>query len=414
MVAYQLARYSYSFQSCLCEIIRDDPNFATYDLFEQFERLIMDPLLEVKESLPSGLVIVLDSLDECQNTEGVQTILGAILRYASDISAICRFLVTSDPGLVTTLPTLMPRVLRLHCLDQSSAEQDIATYFALELETLAVTDDQTELLTERAKDSFIYAVICARFIWSCCLNVGMSKFKLPPILEAILRQPREKQGLLDGLYTTILTSILEDSNVDWETANIRLVLQAILFVKHPMSVDSLAGILRLNGRNEVLPLLGSLLPILHVSESGDNVFIFHRSFRAFATHPQRSGMFYCDNRQGNHDLACLCLDLLQDKLRFNICERELSWVLDRDIDGLSDRAQQNISPELIYACRYLGDHAESAASSDILVSKLNEFLSNHLLSWMEVLNLRQCIHEGVSVLSRIEKWLLVSKSFSLS
>lgn len=224
----------------------------------------------------------------------------------------------------------------------------------------------------------------------------------------------EGQEPLDGLYMTILTSALENSDPRMpEALNAMLALQTILGTKYPMSLDTLAGFLRLDNGDQVLPLLAPLLPVLHISETGSAVFIFHQSFQAFMSDPQRSGIFYCNDLDQNRILARLCFNTMGDMLQFNICERELSYALDRDIPGLFEQAQQIIPPELMYAWLYWGSHVDSSSSapSDSLFSQIDYFLSNHLLSWMEVLNLQKCLHRGVLALSQVAIWLQASKPF---
>jgi hypothetical protein len=69
--AYQIARFSFPFQSTLCEVLGNDPDVGTRGVLMQFETPIRQPLLQVEKTLPAGLVVVIDALDECVGRSGI-------------------------------------------------------------------------------------------------------------------------------------------------------------------------------------------------------------------------------------------------------------------------------------------------------------------------------------------------------
>jgi hypothetical protein len=99
---------------------------------------------------------------------------------------------------------------------------------------------------------------------------------------------------------------------------------------------------------------------------------------------------------------------MKGQLRFNICELESSFVPDSEVADLKYRIVKNISQELSYACRFWTDHLASAATSDRLCEMVEEFLSQELLFWMEVLNLKQYMVKGTTGLWKVQGWLAVS------
>lgn len=103
-----------------------------------------------------------------------------------------------------------------------------------------------------------------------------------------------------------------------------------------------------------------------------------------------------------------CLEIMERELRFNISGREVSDVSDMDVPGLFDTVNRTISTRLLHACCFWGYYVEHTAPSETLLSAIDDFLSIHLLHWMEVLNLKHCMYEGELTLSRVEKWLRVS------
>lgn len=415
-IAYQLARYSHAFQSCLLQVLQDSPDYTTYDLYTQFEKLVQAPLLEAKYSFPTSSqpVILIDGLDECEDIDDVQTLLGTFIRCIPRLPI--KILVTSSPELVTTLQKhAMPsRVVHLYHLDQfrSSAQTDITNQLTQGLHGLRSTKGQIDSIATRAMGSFIYATTCARYMWSAELRArALNSEQIPSILDLISGPVGNGLSALDRLYMAILMSISEELGLESSEAQTGIfVLQTVICARAPMSVDTLGGLLRMD-QSELFQLLGPLFPFLHVSGDGKTVLIFHQSFCTFMLHPHHSGNFYCDVKQHNHQLALRCLEIMKSTLQFNICGREISCALDSDILGLLDQADQSISCELLHACRYWGYYVENAAPSETLHSYINDFLINDLLHWMEVLNLKRLIHEGVSVLSRVQKWLQVCFCF---
>ncbi|KAG8741637.1 hypothetical protein FRC11_014685, partial [Ceratobasidium sp. 423] len=92
-VAYQLAQLSCPFQWSLCKILETISDVSKLNMREQFETLVVGPFLEVKDLLPSGMVIVIDALDECLDTGATKLVLDTLLSQANSLPI--RFFLTS-------------------------------------------------------------------------------------------------------------------------------------------------------------------------------------------------------------------------------------------------------------------------------------------------------------------------------
>lgn len=416
-IAYQLAGRSHTFKSRLSQTLQDSPDHTTYDLDTQFEKLVRLPLLDAKQpsTTSSQLVVIINGLDECEDIDGIRTMLDVFVRCIPHLPI--KFLLTSGVKFATRLQKqgLPDRIVQAYHLDQSrpSAHTDITTHLSQELREFPLTDDPIDGIARRAKGSFIYATLCARYMWSTQLRSKSSKSEqTPSILDLISKPASKRLGALDKLYMALLTSISEGSGLDDSEAQAAIfALQTVVCARTPMSVDALCGLLRMH-RNQLFKLLGQLFPFLHVSEDGTTVLVWHQSLYAFMLNPQYSGKFHCDVRQHNQQLALICFEIMKDVLRFNISDREISCALDTDIPGLFDQAHQVISYQALHACCHWGYYVESAAPSETLFSTINDFLSNRLLHWMEALSLRKLMREGTSALSRVEKWLQTHCSYS--
>ncbi|KDN36300.1 hypothetical protein RSAG8_10922, partial [Rhizoctonia solani AG-8 WAC10335] len=96
-VAYQLARFSYPFQTALSQALSEDPDAATRDLDLQFKSLIAEPLQQTRAALPHGCVVVIDALDECEDEKSIGKFLHLLLSSLQDLELPIRFLVSSRP-----------------------------------------------------------------------------------------------------------------------------------------------------------------------------------------------------------------------------------------------------------------------------------------------------------------------------
>ncbi|KAG8677916.1 hypothetical protein FRC08_018216, partial [Ceratobasidium sp. 394] len=84
-ISYQLSRFSRPFRHAVSRVLEQDPDVHDQPLLEQLGRLIAEPLNQIGHTLPFGLVIVIDALDECHNEEGVHKLLDALLSRAQDL-----------------------------------------------------------------------------------------------------------------------------------------------------------------------------------------------------------------------------------------------------------------------------------------------------------------------------------------
>lgn len=209
-----------------------------------------------------------------------------------------------------------------------------------------------------------------------------------PLVQMLAGPPSAGRNPLDRLYTVILRSALDGP----QAQNIILILQILLRLSTPISMDAWMKLVGRDRKGDVALLLRPLLSVVHVSQDSGTVCISHPSFRNLVPHHHPHFEEFgraSDNVQQNMNIAIRrLLSIMQDTLRFNIYQLEMLHMHSLDIAGTdnSEQAQYLIPPELLYACRCWGGYVGGAASSEILLSKLREFLSHHLLHWMEVLN----------------------------
>ncbi|KAB5587972.1 Vegetative incompatibility protein HET-E-1 [Ceratobasidium theobromae] len=413
-IAYQLAQCSVPFQSALCEVLSHHRDISSAKIPKQFERLLKEPLLRVKDAIQDNLVVVIDALDECENRHGVGLILDALLEFADNLPL--QFFVTSRPE-PEVRNKLLPRdaktraVLHLHEMEESLVQADIELYLKEELQFMSPTPSQIERLAERSGKLFIYAATLVCYVQPNGRPVDPHK-RLNSVLS-ITTTPTGQYAKIDLLYATVLEEALEEKGLEkGEVEVLRLVLHTAVCVQEPVNIETLAALIRQSELEQVEVALQPLLSVLHFSHTTRVVSTLHASFPDFMFNPGWLGKYFCNVGDHGQLLARQCFEAMKNQLRFNICNLESSFLADKDVLNLKKRVDDAISPSLSYSCRYWGDHLRSAAMSNELCQALFDFLSVRLLFWMEVMNLKHEMGVGAGVLLKARSWLQVGGASS--
>ncbi|KAJ5144433.1 hypothetical protein N7476_004949 [Penicillium atrosanguineum] len=87
------------------EALRHDPDIASKSLNEQFEKLLLQPLLNLNQlgRQPQTTVIVIDALDECEHGQDIRTIIRLLLLLQQAKTVRLRIFLTSRPELPISL-----------------------------------------------------------------------------------------------------------------------------------------------------------------------------------------------------------------------------------------------------------------------------------------------------------------------
>jgi len=107
------------------------------------------------------------------------------------------------------------------------------------------------------------------------------------------------------------------------------------------------------------------------------------------------------------DAGLACLRIMNDELKFNICNLESSLIPNHDVKDLMDRIKENISDALQYSCIHWSTHVcYTPYSKDSTVPEhLDEFFKNERpLYWMEVLSLLGKVGVGIRDLQEVISW----------
>ncbi|QRV78156.1 Vegetative incompatibility protein HET-E-1 [Ceratobasidium sp. AG-Ba] len=407
-IAYQLALFSRPFRYALSNVLEKHPEAHNQTLPEQLDELVASPLRETKDTLPDGLVIVIDALDECENGDGIDRMLNALLVSVSDLPV--KFFVASRPDtqildrMRSEQGERVRRELRLHDLDKAVVYQDIKTYLSSELMHARLSSEDLDELVKRSDALFIFAATVVRYIGYS--NFSRCSQRLKQVLGNSLSPEAGNYREIDRLYEIIMNAALEDEELDdAEREEILEVLFTIICAQEPLKPKTVAALLGTGDAGSVIVSLRPLSSVLQISEPNGQITMLHESFRDYIVDQRRSKRFYCDSRQRHRSLAFRCFDIIDAAPPFNICELPSSYLMDHEVPDIDQRVQSHISDELCYACKYWYAHIDAAELANGLTDRIFEFLSTRLLLWLEIVNLKRFILHGVSMLRKLQLWI---------
>ncbi|QRV97633.1 Vegetative incompatibility protein HET-E-1 [Ceratobasidium sp. AG-Ba] len=413
-IAYQLAQFSNPFRFALFKALEQDHDLHTRRLDIQFRSLIHNPIEEVKHALPPDLIVVIDALDECEDSGSVGKILELLTLRSLTSNLPIRFLISSRPD-TEIYSRLMKPVegnpdanLVLHTLDPAIVKEDIEKYLRYELADIPLEPLHWTKLINRCGVLFIYASTAVRYIReghmidsldeALCMVLGLTQHNSDESMEA-----------LDGLYATILRAAFEKTHIQrMNRDRIKRLLLAVICVQEPVTVEVLARLLELRSGEQVRALLQPLSSVIHVVEETGAVVTLHASFTDYVLSDTGSrALYHCNPVMCHNDLALACLKQIRcNEVQFNICGIESSYIPDSGFD--MERARQNTSLTLIYACRYWAAHLVLGGQINDITEALYDFLTARVLLWIELLNLIHGTKAGVGIISRVEEWCKVS------
>jgi hypothetical protein len=408
-MASDLVKHEPGMLAGIRKALNEDSAISQRALKDQFEKLILQPLLEIKEarSQALGRIVVIDALDECEREEDIRAILQLLARTKDIQPVSLRIVVTSRPELHIRLgfkemPNGTYQDLVLHEVPKSTIEHDIRLFLEHELgairqERMLALDwpssHQIMALVELAVPLFIYAATVCRFVGT----KGRNPIKY---LEKVLEYEKSTFSQLDGTYLPALEQLLDEQKDDREEwlIEFREVVGSIVVLERPLSITSLGYLLRLS-QEEVRCRLDSLHSVLSVPNSEDvPVRLLHLSFREFLVDPQKQGKspFWVDEKSTHNKLASCCLKLMsrQSGLRQDMCSLVGPGVLRSEIDD--GAVASSLPPELQYACRYWTSHIIQSKEHIVDGDTTHLFLQKHLLHWLEAMSLMgdssRCFH----------------------
>lgn len=430
-IAVQMAKISLSFRRSICKTIVEQPDIAQQAMFEQWNKLILQPLREMEDQplLLHPIIIVVDALDECDSQEDISLILRLFVSVKDLTPPRLRILVTSRPETSIRLgframPQIIYQDLALHHVSQTVVERDIHLFLKHELNKIRARrglhlewpgEPRVKDLVDKADCLFIFAATVCRFI-DAPHGVSPEK-RLSQILQGHIAN-HLVTGNLDKTYMTILQSSITGEYSEDEQLEVveqfRRVVGSIVVLFDALSVSGLGSLIfdsRSDSTTTILGTLDSLHSVLDIPENLTSpVRLLHPSFRDFLLDHQRCSdrQFWIDEKLTHYDIIQDCLKLMSKCLKKNICSLPLASCLASEIED--HEIARCLPPHLQYACLYWVDHLQRGGYDLGENGSVHIFLRKHFLHWLEALSIMNRTSEGLSVIVRLESMLTVSKS----
>ncbi|QRV80479.1 WD repeat-containing protein [Ceratobasidium sp. AG-Ba] len=294
--------------------------------------------------------------------------------------------------------------MRLHELASDIVQTDIRTYLITELQPhMSVSEVEMNTLVLRSGVLFIYAATVVRYVSGQDYAWGATR--LADVLSVSVGNPNESTKGIDALYTAILNAAYDNTSLTKANrAQMLLVLHTVVCAREPLSQNAMAGLVELHSEQTVQAILSPLLSVLQVTDESGAITTLHESFADFLLESSRSGRFHCNAAEHNARLAKLCFEQISKQVPINICGLQSSYVFDKDVPSVNEKIDKAIPPELFYACCHWDGHVKSANANQTVAVLLFRFLSERLLLWMEIMNLKKAFAHGIQMLSEMKKW----------
>ncbi|KAK1226093.1 hypothetical protein PQX77_010960 [Marasmius sp. AFHP31] len=307
-IAHGLATTAVLIQSHIEETISRDPTILEATLEEQFQQLIVEPVLKWSRQrallgTPVGSrIVILDGLDECGDEETQSRILSIIRSaYEKTPQFPVRFLICSRPEAWIREAFVAERLRKLSktiVLDEAfMPDRDITRYYLHHFQEIATSSKynqipfpspwpsqmELEILIERSCGQFVYAATVIRFITLAYCHPIMQ-------LRIIIDRTPPRRGTspyqqLDALYEFIL-------GVHPDREELLSVLTTVIVlpedVRSPACIELVLGL----PEGQVALTLRGMHSVLDIHDRGDVIHVYHTSFIDYLADQTRSLDFH--------------------------------------------------------------------------------------------------------------------------
>lgn len=375
--------------------VENNPAIAMKGTKEQFEKLLLQPLLSLRLSDQpiQTVVIVIGALDKCEGEKDIRLILQLLLQLEKSNSVRLRVFLTSRPELPIRLgfkklakhdhKDLVP-----HKVSKEIIEDDISLFLNYRLSEIREEREpplpidwpgatNVRNLVALSVPLFIFAATICRIFKDPHWDPVDSLYKILTY--------QNNGSKLDGTYLPVLNRLLDGQNerqAKQLVQEFQQVVGTILILESPLSVISLS---RLIGLPEKVVHLRLNPPHSVLSVPDDEtlpVRLFHLSFRDFLLDPEtrEKTSLWVDEKDIHYRLTSQCLLMCQDS-RKNICGLPSDGTQRADVD------QQTINhclpPELQYSCQYWAYHLIQCTHLHDVMHDALSFLQRHFLHWVD-------------------------------
>ena len=418
-LAFQLAHRYAQFREQLLQVLSTNPGAGRGSLCSQLEKLIVGPLKVAQIST----LVVIDALDECKDTEPASALLFVLSRYVHEIPDV-KFFISSrtetpiQEGFQLESLRSITDVLDLYDVERFSVDEEIRLYIKTRLTHLKrrrggrcpdewPSSHDIDILCKKAAGLFIYASKVIKFVAS---ENHLCNERLDLILS-----PRgaAHELWIDPLYAQTLKLAFRGvvSGEEGPYSHFSTIVGTVLLAFYPPSIKTVSDLVRnYTTSSHISITLRSLNSLLNVPDSEDGpIRGFHESFTHFLTDRTRckDERFFVDPPVIHQVILFSCLDLMEERLKKNICDLDDYTILD-EVENLATRRETRIGSSLEYACRFWTRHLAKIPCHGPHIERVQEaigkFISKHLLHWIEILSIAGHLGVAIYAIHDIRRW----------
>ncbi|QPC63178.1 hypothetical protein HYE67_005409 [Fusarium culmorum] len=428
-LAYQLAFSIQGAAFFIKKTLDDNPAIVGKSTREQFQKLIQEPLSDAAAvaKAMSSVVIVIDALDECDQEADIRLLIH-IFSQAKTLRPHLRVFLTSRPELPIRLGFNEVQGsyqdLVLHEIPAQIVKHDLVVFLDDEFKKIRHDFNMTvcnerklppdwpgclvvQSLAQMAVPLFIFAATVCRFI-------GNRRRGHPSeiVRQFLNYKSRGHVSQLDRTYGPVLRSLITDIS-EYDKKHIiddfKMIVGSIVMLADPLSIWSLSQLLEVSFEvvENRLDTLHSVLSIPPIRKAP--VRLLHLSFRDYLI--TKESEFRVDERHTHQILAKQCLRVMHTALHKNICGLSFPGTRRSTVD--SSELEERMPSQLQYACMHWAYHYIVGDPKSNDNNQVHDFLTTHLLHWMEVLSLLGRAKECLNSLRSLARWLEVRLDVSM-
>ncbi|RKL50111.1 hypothetical protein BFJ70_g1278 [Fusarium oxysporum] len=406
-IARQLVANQPVLEPCIHEAVLHEPSITSKAVRVQFERLIMEPLSRCPNDFhkDTPIAIIVDALDECESDADIYLIINLLSGTRKIQRPRPRIFVTSHPDLPIRLGFNdvqgTYQDLILHEIPAQVIEHDITIFLEHETEQIKrrwnhsvaeirrlATDwpgnECIRLLTRRAAPLFIVAATECRFIAD--RRHGSPEEQLHRLLNS---SADSTSSQMDRTYGSVLSQLL-GSNCSKRKKEaiiheVKRIVGTIINLASPLSSSALSRLVKIDQKtiDTRLDFLHSVLSVPSSSEAP--IRMLHASFRDYLMDLDAKGNpFWIDGIISAQAILRDCFRVM-GSLKADICHLGFPGTPRTTLKA--EFIDACIPLEVQYACIYWIHHQVVAGVGHGDVKRIFEFLEEHLLHWIEALNL---------------------------
>ncbi|CCA74344.1 related to WD40-repeat protein (notchless protein) [Serendipita indica DSM 11827] len=388
--------------------VKRHPSIMSSTFEEQFRTLIVEPTKH--HNMPC--ILVIDALDECKSVSERRKLVETLSMAVRESTALKIFMTSRpDPviqAVLGSLPIKAKMEDRLHDANQRDNIDDIAIYIEQSINGM-LPEDKKRRLVQNANGLFIWASTACRMLKS-----ETTWDTHETIYDRLISV--DETGEIDDVYELVFERIEPRYR-----ATMCSMLAILLAACEPLSIEDLGDLLKhagVDGSAEALVRnLGSVLTV----ESGANLIRFrHPTLVEYLQRRSRPpsmdshNKVYINITEAHGQVASWCLKLLSsptEGVKFNICQIESSFYLNRQIVDLDARILKFIPRKLRYASSYWLIHLAETHEKwrNALKREVERTLQTpYVLHWMEILSFTGGVARAIAGLRAVTRHPRVS------